>query len=163
MTLTLTSSDNCIVQVAQTVMTAATSVTSNTSEIEVTGLRSTITPKYATSKILLQANITYASRNTTYKGYFKRNGSIPTGSRGDAAGSRQVAHTAFGLVTDTNQFFTHPMCFLDDPNTTDELTYSFWFINDNNVPIYINRSETDADNATGGRMVSTVTLMEITS
>ena len=163
MTLTLTGNDNCIVQVVQTVMTSATSVTSNGTEQEVTGLRTVITPKYATSKILLQANISYCAYQTTYKGYFKRNGSIPSGSIGDAAGSRQLGLVGFGHTHDINQVDTAPMCFLDDTNTTDQLTYSFWFNNDNTKAIFINRSENDANSVTGGRLVSTVTLMEITS
>ena len=163
MTLTLTSSDNCIVQVVQTVMTSATSVTSNSTEQEVTGLRTVITPKYATSKILLQASISYGCTVTTYKGFFKRNGTIPSGSIGAADGSRQLGHAGFGYTHDVNQVDTTFMCFLDDPNTTDELTYSFWFLNDNTKAIFINRSENDLNSVTGGRLVSTVTLMEITS
>ena len=163
MTLTLTSSDNCIVQVAQTVMTSATSVVSNGSEVEVTGLRATITPKYATSKILLQASVSYSCTVTTYKGLFKRNGTIPSGSIGAADGSSQLGHAGFGYTHDLNQVDTTFMCFLDDPNTTAELTYSFWFLNDNTKAIFINKSEGDANNNTGGRTVSTVTLMEITS
>jgi hypothetical protein len=163
MTLTLTSTDNCIVQVVQTVMTSATSVTSNGTEQEITGLRTVITPKYATSKILLQANISYGCYQTTYKGYFKRNGSIPSGSIGAADGSRQLGHTGFGFTHDTNQVDNASMFFLDDPNTTSELTYSFWFLNDNANAIFINRSSADQNNSIGGRLASTVTLMEITS
>ena len=163
MTLTLTGADNCIVQVVQSVMTSATSVVSNGSEVEVTGLRTIITPKYATSKILLQASVSYGCTSTTYKGFFKRNGTIPSGSRGDANGSRQLGHSGFGYTHDGNQIDTTFMCFLDDPNTTNELTYSFWFLNDNTKSISINKSETDSNNNTGGRTASTVTLMEITS
>lgn len=162
MTLTLTGADNCVVQVVQSVMTSATSVVSNGSEVEVTGLRTIITPKYATSKILLQASISYGCTVTTYKGFFKRNGAIPSGSIGAVDGSKQLGHAGFGYTHDGNQVDTTFMCFLDDPNTTDQLTYAFWFLNDNTKAIFINRSELDANNNTGGRTVSTVTLMEIT-
>ena len=56
---------------------------------------------------------------------------------------------------------TCKISFLDSPETTSELTYQLYVINDNTVAFNMNRSNADADNATGGRYISTVTLMEI--
>lgn len=150
---------NSVIQVVQAVKTDTFSATSNGSEVAVTGMVATITPKSSTSKILVTSVIAYGQLATTYKAFFKRNGTKIF--VGDAAGSRQTATSPIPLSTDTNQGMTCKISFLDSPETTDELTYQLYVINDNAVAININRSNADADSAVGGRYISTVTLMEI--
>jgi len=148
-----------VVQVVNTTKTDTFSGTSNTTELLVTGMAATITPKKTSSKILCTAVINHGQLSTTYKGYFKRNG-VKVGV-GDTAGSRQTASSPFPLATDTNQGMNSVICFLDSPGTTVSLTYQLYVINDNATAFNLNRSNADADSVTGGRYVSTITLMEI--
>ena len=150
---------NSVVQIVSTTKTDTFSAASNGAEVLVTGMVATITPKSPTNKILVTSVISYGQLGTTYKAFFKRNGSKIF--VGDAAGSRQTATSPIPLSTDTNQGMTCKISFLDSPETTSELTYQLYVINDNTVAFNMNRSNADADNATGGRYISTVTLMEI--
>lgn len=148
-----------IIQVIQNVKYDTFTGSANGTALAVTGINATIIPKFNTSKILIMAQIMYASTGTTYGGWFKRNG-IDIGVGNAGSGQQQVS-IGMALVTDTNQSNTFPYMFMDSPATTSSLTYQFYVNNDNATAIYINRSISDGAAAVGKRGISTVTLMEI--
>lgn len=152
-------SSGSIIQVVQTVKTDIFTGVSNTAELLVTGMAASITPTSNTNKIMCFSTIIYGQIGTTYKAFFKRNGTKIF--VGDSTGSRQTASSPLPLATDTNQGMNCSICFLDFPATTDELTYQLYVINDNTAAFNLNRSNADTDAAVGGRYVSTVTLMEV--
>jgi hypothetical protein len=147
------------VQFVQTVISSATSITSNTVETSATGFSAAITPASASNKVLLMCSLFYASRGTTYGAYFKRGSTII--GVGDAAGSRQRVSIGLGFITDTNQSGHIGWHYLDSPSTTSSTTYQLFVINDGNAPIYLNRTEADQNNVIGKRGASTVTLIEV--
>lgn len=149
----------CVLQVVQAVKTDTFVGAANLTEMLVTGVAATITPRFANSKILITAQIMYGSTGTTYGGWFKRNGTNI--GLGDAAGSRQRVSIGMALSSDTNQTNTFVYNYLDSPATTSAVTYQFYVNNDNTQNLFINRSVNDLDNGTGKRGISTVTLMEI--
>ena len=81
---------------------------------------------------------------------------------GAAKGSRRACHSETGHGGD---FFISslPIHFVDQPNTTDMLRYYPQFSHGSSASrtIYINRSETDANNAERGRSISIMTAQEI--
>lgn len=149
----------CVLQVVQAVKTDTFVGAANLTEMLVTGVAATITPRFANSKILITAQIMYGSTGTTYGGWFKRNGTNI--GLGDAAGSRQRVSIGMALSSDTNQTNTFVYNYLDSPATTSAVTYQFYVNNDNTQNLFINRSVNDLDGGTGKRGISTVTLMEI--
>ena len=148
-----------IVQVIQGVKYDTFSGAANGTPIAITGISATITPKFATSKVLILAHIMYASTGTTYGGWFRRNG-VDIGLGNAGSGQQQVS-IGMALATDTNQSNTFPYMFLDSPGSISALTYQFYVNNDNAAAIYINRSVSDGAGAVGKRGISTVTLMEV--
>lgn len=156
---TILQTTGSILQVVQTVKTDTFVSAANGTELLVTGLAATITPTASTNRILILGHIMYSSTGTTYGGWFKR-GTTNIGL-GDGAGSRQRVSMGMALASDTNQSNTFVYSYLDSPNTTSQLTYQFYVNNDNTNAIYINRSVSDADNTTGKRGISTVTLIEV--
>ena len=160
----------CIIQVVQGVKSDISGpIVSNGVETIVPGITASITPKFSTSKILINAQICYAATalSTTYGGYFKRNNNII--AIGNAGAGQQRVSIPMAFSADNNQSMSVPYMYLDSPNSASVLTYQFYVINDNDKPIYINRSVSDYNNyagtgsgpATGKRAISTVTLMEI--
>ena len=163
MSVTIPGSGQAIIQVKQNVITAAEALTAaNTTLREATSFRTNITPISASSKILVNLHVNYSCTGTTYKGMIRRDGSDISGAIGDTSGSRQEMTFGFGFTGDNNQCDTAAFMFLDSPNTTSEVQYQLWYNNDNTKQLFINRSENDQDNNTGGRYISTMTLMEVT-
>lgn len=160
----LTSTDmptGSVLQVVQVTKTDTQIITSNTVEQEISDLAASITPVSTSSKILVTVHLSYSCYGTTYKMYFKRGGSIVSGSTGDSRGSRQSATIPLGYPTDANQGQVGSFSFLDSPASTSQVDYTFFVINDNNLSLFINRSDTDQNNNIGGNYISMVTLTEI--
>jgi len=149
-----------IIQTVTVTKTDTTSLTSNQSEVEFTGFQPTITPSSNSSKILIMVSLCYGATSTTYKARLKRGSTNIL--QGGSGGNRQVSSFGLGLVGDGNQVDVASFIGIDEPATTSATTYKLFFINDNNVALRINRSVDDDNDATGGRHVSTFTLMEIT-
>jgi hypothetical protein len=160
-----------ILQVVSTTKTDTFSTSlSAGSFASVTGLSATITPTSSSSKILIFASVNAASTadgsqaNSVWR--LTRGGTAI--GVGDAAGSRQQltsAHVVFGIDNTSQQSRTSAE-FLDSPATTSATTYAIQLANSvgsgTTQTVYVNRSEGDADTAnTGGRPVSSITLMEV--
>lgn len=152
-----------VLQVVQTVKTD-TFTTTSTTPVNVTGLSVSITPNYATSKILITAMI-HVGTDTTgaawlIGGLITRDGTIV--SRHDVAGnkSRWLWGTQSTSLNDTTLCF--PVTYLDSPASTSPLTYAVQVQAESPRTVWINRgNEGDGDLAIVGRFVSTITAMEI--
>lgn len=163
--ITLTSDNigGTVKQVVQTQLTSTYSATSNTAEVIVTGIASTITPTSASNKVLVMFNCMFGNHVTTYGGYFKREiGATKTRiGRGDYGVFRQQVGMGLGYNGDANQANQASYTFLDTPSTTSATTYQLYLRNDNNVACFFNRSPNDQNNNIGKRGISTITLWEI--
>jgi len=134
--------------------------TSSTSFTDVTGLSVSITPLSSSSKILVsyqvQTGMVAATTAQTMLRLMRGSTAIAVG---DAAGSRTQATT--GMTA--NEAFTmesNAASFLDAPNSTSALTYKV----QQRVTAstgFVNRTDTDSDQAAFSRSVSTITLMEV--
>ncbi len=149
-----------VIQVVQTVKTDTFSSTSE-SFTAVTGMSATITPRSTSSKILVLATVNVGSDPSVTSSYVNLNRNGAAIFIGDAAGSRTRATSGrISSIADSN----NPVGFefLDSPSTTSSTTYSITLRSQaSGQPVYVNRSGTDADNATRSRAASSITLMEI--
>jgi len=167
-----------IVQVVQSAFTGTSSATGaiNTALTDfesVTGLFCTMTPKFSTSKILVQMNLTASLSVTTNVIMFRMRRKIGSGSFSDldaalgtAASSRYRCTTVSCNVGNAYTVFPTPMNFLDSPATTDAVSYSFSAAHDSGSSrtIYINRGDNDTSSyAYVPRAISTITLMEVSA
>jgi hypothetical protein len=148
-----------VLQVVSTVKSDGFSTTSG-SAVDITGLSVTITPKFATSKILITSNIYSGSGVSPYPKFtLVRNG---TGIFvGDAAGSatRQSAGANTGAAQ-TNQTTCATSIYLDSPATTSALTYKWQVFTFSGRFVAINTTQ-DTSDLNGASVPSTITVMEI--
>ena len=152
---------------------AATGVVGNNYWVAVTGLSVTITPKYATSKLIIMTHM-YIGADTNAGGYqnqyrILKNGSLST-AVGNAEGGRpQVSGriNLYGAQATTD--LQYRMGVLSgvhqvDAVSTTAATYSIELRGYSSSPIvYVNRSATFQSNGTDydGVPLSTLTIMEI--
>jgi hypothetical protein len=168
--IALTSADlptGTVLQVVSTTKTDAYSESLADSAISsnvVTGLTATITPRSASSKILVRVS-TYVSSsvNWGFGGFLIRRDSTGI-CVADAASSRsQLSGQAGAVGQNAGDQANLVQEFLDSPNTTSSITYGISLHNRHNgtITAYVNRSSDDGDVARIGRSTSTITLMEI--
>ena len=155
-----------VVQVVQTNFNTSTTSVTGTSFAEITGLNVSITPKFATSKILWQCSIAQGENQDCFPAYKLLRDStalnVPS-----VVGSGQAA-TFAGVHTGNDardQYLFSQVCyqFLDSPNTTSQITYKVQvrpFGVTSGRTVFINRSQTIGD-ANQFTATSTVTVMEI--
>jgi hypothetical protein len=148
-----------VLQVLQTVKTDTFSVTGGLTN-DITGMSVSITPKFSTSKILVQV-VVYA-QNSSESGSFL---TLVRGSTaiciGNAAGSRSRSST--GASYDTTGYHASALVVnhLDSPATTSSTTYKCQIAANSTSTTYVNRTAQDSDVAQIGRYASTITVMEI--
>jgi len=134
--------------------------TTSTSLTDVTGLSASITPKNASSKILVLANVSVGFSASQTAQVTLTDGAnnilvLPTtpGSRTPAFSGVYANSTAWLLAQNFN--------LLHSPNTTSSFTYKIRMRAGAGIAQFINRSGDDSDNNGFTRGVSTITLMEI--
>jgi hypothetical protein len=163
----LTSTNSIIRQVVQTVKTDtfSASLGIGAESGDVTGLTATITPQRNTNKVLVQFTVNLAasaSSRGVYATLF-RDGSVIAGATGDAlsARPRRSVGGSFGTTTEMQEVsFT----FLDSPASTLAILYSIRLSHgrhDGTLTVYVNRTESDADDPRGTRTASTITASEV--
>lgn len=143
-----------VVSVAKT----DTFTTTSTSWTDLTGLSVSITPSSASSRILIFAQIVGSTSALTTIVLFSK---IVRGSTtvvvGDSDGAnRTETHSALSAVVPT----TSVLIAIDSPATTSPTTYKIQCLVNSGTG-YVNRDNTDNDNAARARAVSTITVMEI--
>ena len=127
------------------------------------GLSLNITPSATTSKILIMSvlHVSGDAGQYAYAFYLQRDSTDI--SRGNAASNRYRA-TMGGLTDSSSEYMMipHTHSFLDSPNTTSQVTYS-WEWNDpyHNKTIYLNRSYEDSDSSYNSRLSSNMIIQEI--
>jgi hypothetical protein len=132
---------------------------------DLTGLAATITPKFSSSKILVQVNINL-SANTRYAAAILLRGSTQIGG-GTAVGSRpSVSISSSSNPDESNSQYVmqnSSFSFLDSPSTTNATTYKVQVGNTNtaNAILYVNRNQNDSDANYSHRGSSTITLTEV--
>ena len=160
---TLQASAGSVIQVVQAVKTNVQSTTSS-SAVDVTGLSVSITPKFATSKILVMADLntgmSTATGSISFLWIVRNSTNIYVG---DAAGSRtQVWQAIDNEYYIASQQMRYTSMYLDSPATTSALTYKIQFNSNNGaVATYVNQSATDVNASYVGRTASSITVMEI--
>lgn len=143
------------------------SSSNGTSFYEVSGYSVTITPKSATSKILVTGTIHISSGYWEIQGRLYRNGSVIDDALGNARGSRTRAtfvQTLYNGSGGTRDSFA-PVTFqyLDSPNTTGATTYSVALNGYSSYSLGVNYNVySDPDSSDYyGTPISTITAMEI--
>ncbi len=150
-----------VLQVVSTAKTDTFSTTSTT-YTDITGLSVSITPISSSSKILIMYQLlgTADPANAGMCMRLVRNSTAIF--VGDAAGSRPQATN--GINSSLNNFCVINMAdsFLDSPSSSSSTTYKIQMFNSAGTTSYVNRSQTDRDNALyDGRGASSITVMEI--
>lgn len=153
-----------IIQV-QTVNKLDTFVTNSTSYVAVSGLSVAITPKFATSNILIMSCVNGNSQNRGGTLQLWRNGSailMPTNYSNRGPTNIGTLWTGDG-AGDTGMMFGVSTNLLDSPATTSTLTYQIYArsIDGTAGGTRINYTADDTDGTDYARAVSTLTLMEI--
>jgi hypothetical protein len=136
---------------------------------DLTDFSATITPKSASSKILIFARWFGEWGNTggVYNSVWgiKRSGTR-IGEQSDPGATVVTALTGTALSYEAPDASSTPetmnLFYMDSPNTTSAITYNIFFITDNASTIYTNRTVNWANQTTGHELgTSTLILMEI--
>lgn len=152
-----------VVQVVNTVLTEAVTWTGNTNIQNI--LSATITPKYSTSKILVQCSIQLAAQdnmNNIITLTMDRNGTkIAKNTSPSSSTANNQAWGSYGgpwFGTSGRIQETFVLNYLDSPNTSNELVYWLGARLDNAAnTAYVGRWSLNNDSANN----TTITLMEI--
>ena len=148
-----------VLQTQHTVVTAATFTTGSTSFTDLTGMTISITPSATTSKILLTANFNFDTDATTHFAAFKALRGVTDLDVGDAASGR-VRCALWGASYSNQATVNKSMTWLDSPSTTSATVYKLQVRMDGGT-FYFNRTNTDTDNTSFPRTISTITATEI--
>ena len=151
-----------VLQVVQTVKTDSFSTNSSgaplSTPIIVTGLSVNITPK-SSSKVLVLVNLAVSTADGSGGGVKLVRGSTDI-LIGDAASDRQRT----SQMTTTSGGRGNMPCqiiYLDSPSSTSETTYKIQAFCESGLAFNLNKQTNDTDNASFGRMASSIVLMEV--
>ena len=152
--------------VIQTVSFVKTDLYSSSStSIVSTGLEVTITPQFATSKILVTGSVNVCGYGH-YDLRLVRDNGVDI-MLGDAGGSNEIRGTYHGYRT-TSYNTTYDadgiaLNYLDSPNTTNATTYKLYAGNPNSssYQVYINYQYSNGNHNWSGRCASSITAQEI--
>ena len=154
-----------VLQVLQTVDSGTTSYSTTETWTDAGSLSVTITPKFATSKIMVEYFIHNSTNDATVTHRITRNGTAI--GIGDANGVRQRVTTRTGRIRSGDENHISPptgMKYLDSPATTSALTYKVQLrLQVSEGPIIMNTSYNQPNNdyTYSGRTISTITVSEI--
>lgn len=149
-----------ILQVVSTTKTD-TFTTASTSYTDLTGLSVSITPKSASSKILVSYEVQGTGQSATSHGFLQIVRDSTPIAIGDAAGSRTQVTSFLVISGYGDAMVTNAASHLDSPATTSALTYKVQVRSNSAGTTYINRSSADNDASGYPRGVSTITVMEV--
>ena len=129
---------------------------------DITGLTLAITPVATSSKILLFATINGMGTAGTTRLITRFMRDTTAISVGAAASNRPLA--SFGKLYDGGgrSLKSTSGTFLDSPSSTSALTYKIQgYSTESAATVYVNRSQTDSDDASYERTVSSITALEV--
>jgi hypothetical protein len=152
-----------VLQVVSTTKTDTYTMSSQT-YTTVTGLTATITPSSTTSKILIVGSLSGIGDTGVTRGMARLVRDSTGLAVGDTAGSRVSGTVQLPIFTTSSDILSQTLTFLDSPASTSALVYGIQIrLNDSGGTIYVNRSKTDANTTSDARVVSTITVMEISA
>jgi len=167
--MTINSSGNVnipgsIIQVVQTALTSAVAVSAPTSFTDISGVSVAITPKFSSSKVLINVSLVAEAHTADFHAVFRLvRGSTAIGV-GDAnssapQGSFMVDSYGQGSLSGHSASFH----FLDSPSTTSATTYKIQVLAHSGTgDVYIGRNRYDNNGANGpGRFPSIITAQEV--
>ena len=156
-----------IIQVKQTLKTDSFHTTSQ-SYTDITGMTISITPKFNTSKILLQCNLQFGGGLNLYAPVRLLRGSTHIGQSTVYSGGQTNATFSLNLgdgsgTANHYKIFSTVYQILDSPATTSEVTYKLQVSSWVGRNFYINRSEQDSGAAWTHGASSSMTAMEVSA
>ena len=128
-------------------------------------LTQSITPKFSTSKVLVEFHVMCSSSSTMNRlGAVITRGGSPVGVADDT-GDNKTENTVCIVANSTNEPYTLSGKFLDSPATTSAVTYGVKIRTgtSSTITIYFNRQGTESDNIYIMRGTSSLTLSEISA
>ena len=149
-----------VLQVVQTVKTDTTSFES-TSFTDVTGVTVNITPKFSTSKVLVQVSITGELADDAHTTHFRlMRGSTAIGV-GDSSGSRtQGSFSIDSYGNGSLAIVTASFHLLDSPSTTSATTYKLQGLSSDGI-FHVGRNQDDSNGFENVRTPTVITVTEI--
>jgi hypothetical protein len=148
-----------VLQVVSVTFTDIFSTTSATF-VDITGLSASITPRFASSKILITGSVNISATQGTNGVRFRLARGSTGIAIGNTAGGRTRAYS--GGSTLTTAMVSSAFNFLDSPSTISSVTYNVQLAtNSGGSTAAVNRQLSDVDDPSIPRGVSTITLMEI--
>jgi len=148
-----------VLQVVQTSLTTATTMSITTTKVDISGLSVVITPSLTSSKILILLHIAYSnSSGDGIQGFLQRNGTDI--GIGTTTGLGTQATIPFLQANSNNYWgFVSSTTFLDSPSSVSALTYKVQTASiSGTLSFSINRS---GRGSADGAYISTITAMEI--
>ena len=161
-----------VIQVVQTEFRNSFSNTTAVTLAKVAGLSTTISPKLASSKLLIRCDVIIGAQYWQMTGRLYRNDVRVTDAEGIQEGNRPqswfniVDYGEQDLGASSAGYNMHQVSasYMDTADTTSTLTYDLYFGNlwSNTSPVYMNRQHTWSNGATyTAQPISTMTIMEI--
>ena len=157
-----------IIQIKQTLKTDSFSTTSS-SYVDITGMTVSITPKFITSKILLEVILDYGGSTNMYGGIKVLRDSTHIGASTAVSLGNQV-NASFGVGTvaqsNTNSDFkllTAGFKILDTPSTTNAVTYKLQVYTRSSKEFNLNRPNNNDNDVYVIGGTSSITAMEVSA
>ena len=157
-----------VLQVVSTNKTDTFTSSTISAYTDIPGMSVSITPSSASSKIIIivsmfgvfwqtgnNACILNLLRNSTAIG-----GGVPAGSRASVIGTQGMTNQSSGTKLDSG--VQYHVTYVDSPSTTSATTYKMQFFQDTaGNPIYVNRTNNDANALIWARTSSSIIAMEV--
>ena len=149
-----------VLQVVQAVKGDDTNFES-TSFTDISGVTVNITPKFSSSKVLVQVTITGEQADDTHVTHFRlMRGSTAIGV-GDTAGDRTRASFSIDSYgAGSLAYVTAHFHYLDSPSTTSETTYKLQGLSSDGI-FYVGRNQADTNGFSVARLPTVITVTEI--
>ncbi len=147
-----------ILQVVSTSKTDTFS-TSSTTDVDVTGLSATITPRSTSNRVVVLCQISSGNEEGTNIPFFRLFRGATQVFQGDAAGTRYRV-SASAASSSSLRLDNALINFVDSPASTSALTYKVT-MRVNAGTGHINRTATDTDSTAVPRAASSIILMEV--
>ena len=155
-----------IIQIVHT-NTSDHTYSNSTSYTDITGVTATITPKFSSSKILIQCSLAIGKEdNHSMMGRIVRNGSAIAGSGGvaESGHGNQIDGAWWAIRNTIYSANAYAVSYLDSPSSTSAVTYKAQGKTTSaSYPFAINRSVSSNDNEYASPAFSMITLMEVSA
>ena len=155
-----------VVQTVQGIASASTTVNIAASNLSSALLSATITPKFATSKILITGQLSGSSDSKSHSFFITLHRGSTNIGQGNASNNRRRCHSGIAQHVDgsNGECLGHgTINFLDSPATTSATTYNVLLSHNSggSQNFHMNRTDLDSNSIDRPRTMSTLTLMEI--